>query len=100
MKLEPLLHWLIRLGLACIFLSNSLGAFYDTSSYMDLMRTSFMGRFIADLRPWVEFIKFNDLILGLLILSGYRQPYVWAWAGLWLIVASLIRFSAVVFPWV
>jgi hypothetical protein len=100
MKLEPTLHWLTRLGLACIFLSNSFGAFYDTSSYMDLMRTSFMGRFISDLRPWVEFIKYNDLLVGLLILSGFQQKYVWAWAGLWLIVASLIRFSAILFPWV
>ena len=95
-----LLHWLLRLGLAGIFFSNSLGAFYDTSSYMDLMRTSFMGRVISDLRPWVEFIKFNDLIVGLLVLSGLWPRYVLGYAGLWLIVATITRLSATLFPWV
>jgi len=99
-RTDLLQHWLLRLGLAGIFLSNSLGAFYDTSSYMDLMRTSLMGRLIGDLRPWVEFIKYNDLVVGLLILSGLWPKYVWAWAGLWLIIATLTRVSATLFPWV
>jgi hypothetical protein len=97
---DKLLHVLPRLGLGILFIANSIGAWYDTSSYMDLMRTSFLGRFIADLRPWVEFIKYNDLVVGLLILSGLWPKYVLAWAGLWLLAVAVVRFSATLFPWV
>jgi uncharacterized membrane protein YphA (DoxX/SURF4 family) len=97
--LDKLTHWLARLGLAGIFLSNSLGAWYDASSYMDLMRTSFMGRVVSDLTPLVTFVRWNDLAVGLLVLLGLWPKYVWAWAGMWLILATLVRFSAVLFPW-
>lgn len=99
-RTDLLLRWLLRLGLAGVFISNSIGAWYDTSSYMDLLRTSFMGRILEDLRPWVEFIKYNDLIVGLLILAGLWPKYVLAWAGVWLIGVTVVRISATLFPWV
>lgn len=99
-RTDTLLRWLLRLGLAGIFISNSIGAWYDASSYMDLMRTSFMGRVISDLRPWVDFIKVNDLVVGLLVLFGLWPKYVLGYAGLWLLVATITRLSATLFPWV
>lgn len=67
---------------------------------MDLMRTSLVGRLVPDLAPLVSFIRWNDLAVGLLVLLGPWPKYVWAWAGLWLILATLVRFSAVLFPWI
>jgi hypothetical protein len=99
-RTNQILHYLPRLGLGLIFLSNSLGAWYDTSSYMDLLRTSFFGRVFEDLRPWVGFIKYNDLLTGVLLLVGAWPKYVMAWAGLWMVAVAVVRVSATLFPWV
>lgn len=85
----------MRLGLAGIFLSNGIGAWFDPSSYMDLMRNSFVGLVVRDLLPLSKFVMVNDIVLGGLILFGVWSRYVLAYAGLWLMAASLMRFWAI-----
>lgn len=91
---EAMLVWLFRLGFAGVFLVNSIVALVDPGGFIKLMQGSFMGFFIHDFAPLVWLIAANDLVLGMLILSGRWQIYVLAWSGLWLLAVTLIKISS------
>ncbi len=74
-----------------IFLSR---AHLDPGGFIKLMQDSLMQIFIQDFAPLVWLIAANDLVLGLLILSGRWQNYVLAWSGLWLLAVTLIKISS------
>lgn len=91
---QGMLGWLFRLGFAGVFLVNSLVAVVDPGGFIKLMQGSFMGFFIQDFAPLVWLIAANDLVLGMLILSGRWQDYVLAWSGLWLLAIALVKISS------
>lgn len=77
--------FLIRIGLACVFLANSLTAFFDPGEFQDLVS----GSFVAGLLPisvasFVTGIGFNDLAVAVLLFCGWRTSYVATYATAWL----------------
>ncbi len=78
--------FILRIGLACAFLSNSLGAFFSPGDFIKLLDGSFMARLLPVSTPmFVHFIAFSDGMVFLLLLLGVYTEYIAAYAGLWLI---------------
>ncbi len=78
--------FLIRVGLACVFLANSLTAFFSPAEFQDLVS----GSFLAGLLPvgadtFVNFIGINDFLVAMLLFVGWNTSRVAAWATVWLI---------------
>lgn len=77
--------FLIRIGLACVFLANSLTAFLTPSEFQDLVSNSFVaGLLPISVASLVTFIGFNDLIVSLLLFSGWRTNRVATYATAWI----------------
>ncbi len=80
---------IIRVGLGCVFLANSLTAFFAPGEFQDLVS----GSFVAGLLPipvasFVTCVGFNDLTVAILLFFGWRTRYVALYATGWL--ASVI----------
>ncbi len=76
---------LIRIGLACVFLANSLTAFFNPGEFQDLVSSSFVaGLLPVSVASFVTFIGFNDLTVAILLLLGWRTSYVAVYATAWL----------------
>lgn len=86
---------IIRIGLALVFLANSLTAFFAPSEFIDLVGSSFItGIFHIDSSLFVILIGINDALVALLFITGIRLRYVAVWATLWIVgVMSVKGFS-------
>lgn len=78
--------FLIRVGLACVFLENSLTAFLSPGEFQDLVS----GSIIAGLLPvsvatFVTFVGISDFTVAILLFSGWRTRYVARYATLWML---------------
>lgn len=83
---------LIRIGLAIVFLANSLAAFLSPGEFIELIS----GSFLADLLPiapqqMVIFIGVNDAIVSILLFSGFDLGLVAVWAALWIAGAMTLK---------
>jgi hypothetical protein len=83
--------FIIRIGLACVFLANSLTAFLAPSEFQDLIS----GSFVAGLLPisvasFVTVVGLNDLTVALLLLSGWRTSRVATYATAWITGVVLV----------
>lgn len=87
------LSWLFRIGFAGVFLVNAAIALLDPTSFIELMRSSFLETFVSNFTPLVWLIAANDLLLGTLLLWDRWSRYVRAWAGIWLLVVTLVKVS-------
>lgn len=77
--------FLIRIGLACVFLANSLTAFLMPGEFQDLISNSFVaGLLPMSVASFVTFIGFNDLAVAALLFLGWRTSRVAAYAAAWL----------------
>lgn len=77
--------FLIRIGLALVFLANSLIAFLAPSEFQDLVSNSFIaGLLPISVAAFVVCIGFNDLIVSLLLFSGWRTARVAMYATAWI----------------
>lgn len=77
--------FIIRIGLACVFLANSLMAFLEPSEFQDLVSNSFVASLLpVQVSTFVTFIGFNDLAVALLFLLGWQTFRVAMYATLWL----------------
>ncbi len=94
---QPTLAWIFRIGLAGVFLVNSVVALVDPISFVKLMQGSLIGHFIHSFAPFTALIAINDGLLGLLILSGRWQSYVLAWSGIWLLAVTVVKLTALSF---
>ena len=78
----------IRFGLALVFLANSLTAFYLPGEFQDLVAGSFLAGILATLSisvaQFVTFIGVNDMVVAILLFSGWRLRRVAKYATLWL----------------
>lgn len=83
---------IIRIGLALVFLANSLTAFFAPSEFVELIEKSFLVNLLpvsADML--VTFIGINDAIVAFLLFWGLGVSYTAIWATLWLLGAMAIR---------
>ncbi len=91
--------FLLRLGLACAFLANSLTAFLSPDEFRDLVSGSFIAHLLpVSVAAFVVFIGINDLIVAILLLIGWKVSRVAIWASLWIIgviiVGGVMSFDA------
>lgn len=82
---------LIRFGLACIFLANSIIAFTAPAEFTELITGSFVTSIIPlSVASIVTLIGINDMIVTLLLLSGWKSQKVGTWATIWIIAVIFI----------
>ena len=87
-------------GLAGVFLVNALVAVLQPSDFTGLVERSLLGRWLpvvtGDWMAWL--IGVNDLLLGLCLVAAAwvrrLRPSVLAWAGLWLLVVTVIKVTS------
>ena len=85
------LSLILRVGLACVFFVNSYSAFVDPSEFIDLISGSFVaGLLPVSVASFITLVGFNDLIVGLLLLSGWRLTLVATYATLWVSGVTLV----------
>ena len=78
--------FILRFGLACAFLANSLTAFLEPDEFNDLVSGSFLAKILpVSVATFVTFIAFNDLIVAILLLVGWKSSKVAIWASIWII---------------
>lgn len=83
---------LIRIGLALVFLANSLTAFFASSEFVELIEQSFLANFLpGSADRFVTFIGVNDAVVALLLFSGVGTVYTATWATLWIFGVMLVR---------
>ncbi len=91
--------FIIRIGLACVFLANSLTAFLAPGEFQELVSGSFLAAILPVLpmsvAAFVTIIGVNDLVVAFLFIIGWRTYGVAAYATLWLIgvIAVIGAFS-------
>jgi hypothetical protein len=96
-------RWLERMllgGLAGVFLVNALVALLQPSDFTGLVHRSLFGRLIpamsGDWTAWA--IGVNDALLGLFLVAAVwsrrLRGYVLAWAGVWLLVVTVIKVTS------
>ncbi len=77
---------ILRIGIACAFLANSLQAFLAPDEFVKLLNGSFVIHFLpVSAVTFVHFIGFSDGMISLLMILGVYTEYVAVYAGLWLI---------------
>ena len=87
-------------GLAGVFLVNALVALLQPSDFTGLVERSLLGRWLpAVTGSWMAWlIGVNDLLLGLCLVAAAwvrrLRPSVLAWAGLWLLVVTVIKVTS------
>ncbi|HTE49187.1 MAG TPA: hypothetical protein VK675_04745 [Candidatus Paceibacterota bacterium] len=78
--------FLLRFGLACVFLANSLTAFLSPDEFKDLVSESFVVKILPiSVAGFVTFIGVNDLVVAILLLIGWKVSKVAIWASIWII---------------
>jgi hypothetical protein len=89
------LELLFRVGFAGVFLVNAALALLEPAGFETLMRNSSMSAFIgSSIAPWLWLIAVNDVLIGVLILSGRWRNAVLAWSGAWLFAVTLLKLSS------
>jgi uncharacterized membrane protein YphA (DoxX/SURF4 family) len=83
--------FLIRIGLACVFLANSLSAFSSPGEFQDMVSGSLLGGILPfSVATFVILIGFNDLLVSLLLFIGWRTKWVATWAVIWIVGVTLV----------
>ena len=83
--------YVIRIGLALVFLANSLTAFFAPQEFTELVGASFVSNFLPiSVAALVLIIGINDLLVAILVASNKLQKYVLLWAMLWLIGVMVV----------
>ena len=84
--------YLIRIGLAAVFLANSLIAFFAPSEFIELIEKSFLTNLLpVSAYVFVLFIGINDAAVALLLFLGISTSRAAVWATLWLFGVMLVR---------
>lgn len=88
---EVLSHWLFRLGFASIFLVNATYAFINPDDFTKLLAENAIAKHIGHADLLVKCASVNDLLIGILILGGWRKKLTYAWAGAWLLIVASLK---------
>lgn len=89
----------LLVGLAAVFLANTVVAVVDPAAFTDLVVASPVGTLLGDdADMWVApAIAVNDLCVGVALLAVLRlrrlRPAVLAWAGAWLMLVTLVKLT-------
>ena len=84
-------RWIFTIGFSSIFLINSLNAAIKPNDFIKLLAANPISHTIGHYSLMTTIIVINDLIIGILILTGWKKKYVWAWSGGWLIIVAVIK---------
>lgn len=77
---------IIRVGLAPVFLANSLGAIFAPGEFQGLILNSFLAGILpVSIAAFVTFIGISDFIVAVLLMSGWRTALVARYASIWLV---------------
>ncbi len=77
---------ILRIGLGCAFLANSLQAFLAPDEFIKLLNSSFMIHILpVGAGTFVHIIAFSDGQVCVLLVLGVFTEYVAVYAGMWLI---------------
>ncbi|MCW1908490.1 MAG: hypothetical protein KIH63_004075, partial [Candidatus Saccharibacteria bacterium] len=96
LQTNNVLELLFRIGFASIFLTNAWVALAHPGSFLDLVEGNFASRLVGHYSLQVYAIAINDGLLGLLVLSGIKKKYVYAWAGVWLLIVTFFKITSLV----
>jgi hypothetical protein len=80
--LDIFLDWAFRLGLGSVFIINSLTALIQPDGFRKLIEHNFIAQSVGHYQLQLYIIAVNDMLLGLILLSGFKKKYVYAWAGI------------------
>lgn len=83
-----------RIGMGLVFIINSVTAIMQPSSFRKLIESNFLAHAIGHTQIMLYIIAVNDALLGMLIVSGIKRKYIYAWAGLWLFIVTFIKFTS------
>ncbi len=85
-------HFLIRIGLALVFLANSLTAFFTPQEFIKVIEGAFFAGILpVSAKTFVTVIGVNDALVAILLLCGVRLRLVATWASLWIIGVMVAR---------
>jgi len=93
---DSIFDWIFRLGFATVFLANSWTAVVDSAGFLMLIENNFLARLAGHFQLQLYVIMANDLLLGVLILCGFRRQLVYAWAGAWLIIVTFFKITSLI----
>jgi len=86
MKRLLTIPFLLRIGLACVFLANSLTAFLAPSEFQELISGSFVTYILpVSAASFVTFIGINDLVVAVLFFLDWCTSRVALYATAWMI---------------
>lgn len=89
-KIKP--ATLIRIGLALVFLANSLIAFFSPSEFIELIEKSFVINLLpVSAAVFVIGIGINDALVAALLLLKPKWRFIPMWAALWLVGVLIVR---------
>ena len=89
---DTLLIRVFRVGFASIFLVNGLIALLKPEDFEKLLLSFPLAEAIGHIDIMIMIASINDLVLSGLILSGKYRKLIWAWAGTWFAMVSIIKF--------
>jgi uncharacterized membrane protein YphA (DoxX/SURF4 family) len=93
---DGVLDLVFRAGFATVFLANSWTALVDPDGFLRLIEDNFLAQLVGHYQLQLYTIAVNDLILGVLILTGFQRKYVRAWAGAWLIIVTFFKITSLI----
>ena len=91
--MDRILEALFILGFASIFLVNFVNGWVDPLSFKKLLIDNVFIPKGVPLNLLVGFASVNDLVVGLLILSGWKKKWVYGWAGAWFLIVAVTKFG-------
>lgn len=88
------LDFCFRIGFALVFIINSVTAIMQPAGFKKLIDSNFLAHMLGHTQIMLYVICVNDALLGVLIVSGIKRQWVYAWAGLWLFIVTFIKFTS------
>ena len=95
--LEGWSHWFFRFGFASIFLMNAIYAIYEPSSFAGVLEENPIASSLGMTDVMVKTAITNDIILSVFIIGGWRKRFVYAWAGIWLLLIAGLKLTNLIF---
>jgi len=84
--------FVLRIGLALVFLANGLGAFFHGEDMQGLISGSSLSHILPiSVATLVIFVGIHDTLMFLLLLFWRKyEKYLFAWAMIWLVIVMFV----------
>ncbi len=84
--------FLIRIGLALVFLANSLAAFFAPQEIGEIIERAFFAGIVpVSTGTFAMIIGVNDALVAMLLFGGVKVRIVAVWAALWIVGVMAAR---------